>query len=76
MGDYVWLDANGDGIQDAGETGISGITVTLTYPDGTTATTTTDANGNYVFTGLAPGDYVVTVGSGPAGTALTTSGTR
>ncbi|MBK9463112.1 MAG: carboxypeptidase regulatory-like domain-containing protein [Sphingobacteriales bacterium] len=54
MGDYVWLDANGDGIQDAGETGISGITVTLTYPDGTTATTTTDANGSYVFTGLAP----------------------
>jgi|GEM_PF-818488 len=74
IGDYVWNDDNGDGIQDPGEDGLPGITVTLTYPDGSTETTTTDANGNYDFTGLPSGLYTVTVGSGPAGMDLTTEG--
>ncbi|MBK9463111.1 MAG: carboxypeptidase regulatory-like domain-containing protein [Sphingobacteriales bacterium] len=56
IGDYVWNDLNGDGVQDAGETGISGVTVTLS-PDGTTTTTTTDANGNYSFDNLPGGNY-------------------
>ena len=30
----VWIDENADGIQDAGEPGISGVTVTLTDLDG------------------------------------------
>ena len=29
IGDFVWNDTNGNGIQDAGEPGISGVTVTL-----------------------------------------------
>ena len=29
VGDRVWLDANANGVQDAGETGINGVTVQL-----------------------------------------------
>ncbi len=61
LGDLVWNDLNANGIQDAGEPGISGVTVNL-YKCGVTdpiTTTTTNANGNYMFVGLAPGDYQV-----------------
>ncbi|MCG7421235.1 carboxypeptidase regulatory-like domain-containing protein, partial [Macrococcus epidermidis] len=60
LGDKVWFDVDKDGIQDADEPGIEGATVTLTKPDGTTVTTTTDENGNYIFENLEPGDYTVT----------------
>lgn len=54
----VYHDADNDGVQDGGETGIAGVTVDLS---GTaTATTTTDINGDYSFTGLAAGTYTVT----------------
>ncbi|MBQ5153749.1 hypothetical protein EGM85_10855, partial [Macrococcus caseolyticus] len=56
----VWFDEDKDGIQDTDEPGIPGVTVTLTKPDGTTVTTTTDENGNYIFEDLEPGDYTVT----------------
>jgi len=50
LGNRVWLDANGDGIQDANETGISGVTVQLLNAGGTViGTVTTDAQGIYVF---------------------------
>ncbi|MBK9462533.1 MAG: carboxypeptidase regulatory-like domain-containing protein [Sphingobacteriales bacterium] len=69
IGDFVWNDTNGDGVQDPGETGIPGITVTLYDSNGDViATTTTDQNGNYVFDNLPAGDYTVVVGSGPDGT--------
>ncbi|MFN5513923.1 MAG: SdrD B-like domain-containing protein [Cyanobacteriota bacterium] len=55
LGDRVWLDADRDGIQDNGETGISGAAVHLLQNDGIIATVTTDANGFYQFTGLTPG---------------------
>ncbi|TDL94158.1 Cna B-type domain-containing protein, partial [Macrococcus brunensis] len=60
LGDYVWIDSTKDGIQNSDETPVAGVTVTLTRPDGTTATTTTDATGKYVFTDLPNGDYTVT----------------
>ncbi len=62
LGDLVWLDANQDGLQDAGEYGVPGVTVNL-YDSGNTfiATTTTDAYGNYSFTNLAPADYHIEV---------------
>ncbi len=60
IGDLVFNDANGDGIQNAGEQGIPNATVILTYPNGTTVTAITDANGNYTFANLAPGTYSVT----------------
>jgi uncharacterized surface anchored protein len=59
LGDTVFHDKNADGIQDEGEEGIAGATVTLTDADGNTTETTTDANGNYNFDGLTPGDYTV-----------------
>jgi uncharacterized repeat protein (TIGR01451 family) len=50
----VWEDLDHDGIQDAGEPGIPGVTVMLQTPTGT-LTTTTDANGFYTFTDLISG---------------------
>ncbi len=66
IGDRVWYDLDGDGIQDADEFGIAGATVTLIWTDpvsGQTATltTTTGADGTYLFENLPFGDYVVTV---------------
>jgi len=59
IGDFVWNDFNNNGIQDAGEPGLSDVTVTLFKCDGTmVATTTTDTNGLYSFT-VAPGSYYV-----------------
>src|SRR5205085_1746056 len=61
LGDFVWNDVNANGIQDAGELGIAGATVQLYNATGTTvlATTTTDANGLYLFSNLTPGTYTV-----------------
>ncbi|MBK9462535.1 MAG: carboxypeptidase regulatory-like domain-containing protein [Sphingobacteriales bacterium] len=54
------MDTNGDGIQDAGEPGVSGVTVTLYDANGDVlATTTTDASGAYSFTNLPPDTYQV-----------------
>jgi hypothetical protein len=75
IGDFVWSDLDGDGLQDVGETGIGGIIVTLTNPDGSTATTTTNPDGSYIFSNLPEGNYTVTVGVGPAGTTLSTPAT-
>jgi hypothetical protein len=58
LGDFVWEDVNGNGIQDAGEPGLGGLTVTLDVTDANgnpyQATTTTAANGMYMFFGLLP----------------------
>ena len=69
LGDYVWLDTNRDGIQDANESGINGITVNLyssTNCTGTITNTQTTMNGGipakdgfYQFTGLTQGSYCV-----------------
>ena len=59
----VYVDANNNGTQDLGEVGIAGVTLTLSGADnqGTpvSATTTTDANGDYIFANLAAGTYQV-----------------
>ena len=65
IGDKVFNDTNANGIQDQGENGVSGVTVRLfTCVNGMPGTQVgadkqTDANGNYSFTGLQPGEYVV-----------------
>ncbi|MGH9939981.1 MAG: SdrD B-like domain-containing protein [Blastocatellia bacterium] len=54
IGNRVWRDLDGDGIQDANEPGIPGVTVQLCAPDGSAlATAVTDANGNYYFSSAA-----------------------
>lgn len=46
LGDVVWDDQDGDGVQDGDESGIAGVTVNLYAADGTpVASTTIDANG-------------------------------
>ncbi|WP_414045605.1 SdrD B-like domain-containing protein [Macrococcus equi] len=60
LGDRVYSDNNGNYVQDAGDTGLAGLTVTIRdYAGNHVATTTTDANGNYSFSGLKNGTYVV-----------------
>jgi len=60
LGDFVWEDSNGNGIQDAGEAGISGVTVNLLSSTGAVvSTTTTNGTGAYGFSGLTPGSYSV-----------------
>ena len=81
LGDYTWMDVNRDGIQDADEPALPGVTVTLTYEDGSAVTdasgnpvaaVTTDANGKYSFENLLPGGYKVSF-QAPAGYEATTS---
>jgi protocatechuate 3,4-dioxygenase beta subunit len=60
LGDFVWHDVNCDGIQQSNEAGIQGVTVNLLDSNGVVvATTTTDANGKYIFTDLTAGVYSV-----------------
>ncbi|MEM7531572.1 MAG: SdrD B-like domain-containing protein [Chloroflexota bacterium] len=64
LGDFVWNDLDGDGIQDDGEPGIEDATVTLYSTISPTVpldTDTTGADGIYGFDGLMPGDYFVIV---------------
>jgi hypothetical protein len=60
LGDKVWLDTNGNGLQDSNESGVANFTVNLLNSAGSVISTrTTDANGKYLFTGLAAGQYSV-----------------
>lgn len=52
IGNRVWSDTDGDGVQDPGEAGISGVTVRLYNSSNTlVGTAGTDANGEYYFVG-------------------------
>ena len=63
VGDRVWVDANRNGLQNQGENGLTGVTVTVTPPQGSTEqtrTVTTDTNGKWKVEGLTPGvEYTV-----------------
>jgi len=53
-------DLNANGARDPGEAGLPGVTILLTPAAGGTArTTVTDASGNFLFTDVAPGSYVL-----------------
>lgn len=57
---HVYHDANNDGVKDASEAPIAGVTITLTGPSGDVRTQVTDSSGFYEFTGLEPGvEYTV-----------------
>src|SRR5262249_14694600 len=76
VGDYVWVDRNYNGSQDAGEPGVPGVTVTLF--DASTnqqlGTQVTDSSGFYLFDNLPPGQYYVVFDKNtlPAGYQITT----
>ena len=57
IGNLVWDDLNGNGLKDSGEPGIPGVTVQLYHNDTQIATATTNAQGQYLFEGLASGIY-------------------
>src|SRR5439155_18540972 len=69
IGNKVWYDTNNDGKQNSNENGIAKITVKLYKDDNNDnvadgaaiASTVTDANGNYAFSSLATGNYIVGV---------------
>lgn len=70
IGDYVWCDVNDDGVQDADEPAIAGVTVSLRCagPDGDLNTgddildsMQTNADGLYLFTEIPAGMCVVSV---------------
>lgn len=85
VGDTIWYDQNGDGVEDPGEVGFSGVTVTLVWfgPDGSlgggddvTQTTTTGPSGSYLFDNLPHGEFNVVVDDTtlPAGLSPTFDG--
>jgi LPXTG-site transpeptidase (sortase) family protein len=49
IGNLVWHDTNTNGIQDAGEAPLAGVTLELYQGSTLIATTVTDGNGNYIF---------------------------
>lgn len=56
IGDLVWVDGNMNGIQDAGEPGIAGASVSLNG-----STIASGAAGEYLFSGLCPATYNICV---------------
>ncbi len=91
LGNLVWKDFNNDGVHQNNEPGIANVTLELwrdngdntfnSASDSLIATTQTDANGLYQFTGLEPNDYFVRIpasnfGNGnPLGLCLSSSTT-
>ena len=62
IGDRVWLDLNGDGVQDGGEPGINNVTVKLLDSGGVQISTMmTAGDGAYLFEGLVAGTYTVEI---------------
>ncbi len=71
LGNTVWVDENNDGKLGAGEKGLPGVCVKVygagidgiigNADDEIIGETTTDANGNYLFTNLTAGEYIVEV---------------
>lgn len=59
IGDFVWEDLNGNGIQDIGENGISGISLSLMRQGVVLETTLSQEDGSYVFDNLLPLSYTI-----------------
>ncbi len=74
IGDYVFADNNGDGIQNAGDSPLAGVKVYLLSATGAKLDSTiTNASGRYLFDSLLNGSYTVKFVI-PAGSIITTKG--
>ena len=75
IGDFVWADANGNGMWDLGELGMPNVTVNLyvgtTCSGAPVGSAVTDGNGLYYLNDIEPGTYSVAAVT-PAGFAPTT----
>ena len=60
VGDYAWIDANANGIQDGGEKPAAGMKVYAYSTSGTMVSeAVTESNGHYMLDGIGQGDYYV-----------------
>ena len=76
IGDYVWFDANKDGLQTNGESPVKGVKVYLVNATGTIIDSTkTDVNGKYLFDSLITGSYKIKFVA-PKDSNLTVKGTN
>jgi|GEM_PF-2299706 len=71
LGDFVWEDINGNGVQDEGEPGVGHAEVGLYTSSGDlVGSNATDFTGHYAFMDIAPGDYYLDFAS-PDGYSFT-----
>lgn len=61
IGDFVWMDLNADGVQNADEPGIPSMTIGLYRDHQMISSTVTDEFGYYIFDGLCSGAYEVRI---------------
>ncbi len=61
IGDFAWLDENGNGMQDIGEPGIPGIVLELWQDGELLAKAETDVYGHYMIESIYPGHYTLRV---------------
>lgn len=61
LGGVVWRDADGDGVRDAGEAGIGGVSIQLRQGGVLLDTRVTDSFGAYRFDDVAQGSYALVV---------------
>jgi len=63
IGNKIWDDLNGNGLQEMGEPGITNVTVNLhrASDDAIIATTTSNSSGLYSFTNILPGNYFISM---------------
>jgi len=60
VGDYAWIDANANGLQDGGEKPAAGMKVFAYNTSGTMVSeSVTESNGHYMLDGIGQGDYYV-----------------
>ncbi|MFN8453779.1 MAG: SdrD B-like domain-containing protein [Anaerolineae bacterium] len=61
IGDRLWIDLDSNDTYETSEPGLAGVVITLTNSSGVAITTTTDADGYYLFPNLISGTYTVTI---------------
>jgi hypothetical protein len=72
VGDTVWSDMDGNGVQQAGEPGVAGVVLTLLDDGGrNVASARSDSAGGFRFVGLAPGTYRLSAANLPSGSTFT-----
>jgi len=71
VGDFVWEDSNGNGIQDEGEPPVAGVTVTVSAEGEDPRTVTTDKKGRWKVDGLTPGVEYTVKFTAPEGYSVT-----